>query len=107
MDKMVTLIYERLVREQRDDAWLSRCTRQVLDTLAYLEGLRADRASTFLVGSQLSHADIAIGCAYTLASEALPELLAARGFPALRAHTERLESIPEFAATRQPFIINR
>lgn len=108
MDKMVALIYERLVREQRDDPWLSRCTRQVLDTLAYLDGLRADRKGTFLVGSRLSHADIAISCAYTLASEALPELLvSAQGFPALRAHTERLESMPEFSATRQPFIINR
>lgn len=107
MDKMVTLIYERLVREQRDDAWIGRCTRQVLDTLGYLDGVRAERAGPFILGPRLSHADIAVSCAYTLASEALPDLLAARGLPALRAHAERLESMPEFRATRQAFVINR
>ena len=107
MDKMVTLIYERLVRDRRDDAWIGRCTRQVLDTLAYLDGVRADRTDLFLAGARLGHADIAVSCAYTLASEALPDLLAARDFPALRAHAERLETMPEFSATRQAFVVNR
>ena len=107
MDKMVTLIYERLVRERRDDAWIRRCTRQALETLAYLESTCADRTTRFLVGSRLSHADVAFSCAYTLASEALPDLLGAQDLPALRARAERVESLPELAETHQAFIINR
>jgi len=107
MDKMVTLIYERNVRDQRADAWIERCTQQLLDTLAYLERERAARAGPYLVGSALSHADIALSCAHTLASEALPDMLAAHALPALRAHAERFESLPELAATRQAFVITR
>ena len=107
MDKMVTLIYERAVREKRDDAWVERCTRQVLETLAYLDGVRAASTGPFLVGSRLSHADIAFSCVYTLANEALPHLRVSTTFPALRAHAERLEATPEFSATYQPFVINR
>lgn len=107
MDKMVTLIYERLVRDQRDDAWIGRCTGQVLDTLAYLDGVRAELPGPYHLGARLSHADIAISCAYTLMSEALPDLLATRDFPALTAHAEHFESLPEFSATRQAFVINR
>ena len=107
MDKMVSLIYERLIRERGDVAWVERCTRQVLATLAYLDSMRAGQTGSFILGTRLSHADVAISCAYTLASEALPEVLAEGDFPALRAHAEHFESTPEFAATRQPFIINR
>jgi len=107
MDKMVTLIYERLVREQRDDAWIARCTSQVLDTLHYLDRVCADRAGSYLVHERLSHADVAVSCAVTLASEALPDVLGAQNLPALRAHAERMESTREFAQTRQAFIVNR
>lgn len=107
MDKMVTLIYGRLVYEQRDDAWIERCTRQVLDTLGYLDQVIAHRTGPYLVGPRLSHADVAVCCAYTLAREALPDLLASQANPALRTHAERLESMPEFAATHQAFVINR
>ena len=107
MEKMVTLIYERLVREQRNDAWIRRCRHQVLETLAYLETVCADRTTSFLAGSQLSHADVAFSCAYTLATEALPDLMGTQHLPALRTHAERLESMPELRATRQAFVINR
>lgn len=107
MDKMVILIYERLVRERRDDAWIRRCTRQVLDSFMYLESVCASRAGLYLAGPGLSHADIAVACAYTLANEALPDLLAARDLPALRAYAGQLESKTEFASTHQAFVINR
>jgi len=107
MDKMVTLIYENAVRERRSDAWIERCARQLLDTLTYLDGACAARKGPYLLGSSLSHADIAFCCAHTLASEALPELLGEQELPALRAQAEYLESMPEFAATRQAFVISR
>ena len=65
------------------------------------------RVGIALLDSRLSHADIAFTCAYTLASEAVPDLLSAHDLPALRAHAGRLESMPEFVATRQAFVINR
>jgi glutathione S-transferase len=105
MDKAVTLIYERLLREQRSDAWIARCARQLLDTFAYLDRERAARGGFFLVGDRLSHADIALSCAFTLVSEALPDLLAPLELTALRAHAAYCESLPEFEKIRQPFAV--
>jgi glutathione S-transferase len=105
MDKAVTLIYERLLREQRSDAWIARCTRQLLDAFAYLDKERAARPGVFLVGDRLSHADIGLCCAFTLVSEALPDLLAPLELTALRSHADYFESLPEFEKVCQRFVI--
>jgi glutathione S-transferase len=106
MEKTVALIYERLVREERRDAWVARCTLQLTETLAHLERERATRPERYLLGGALSHADVAFTCALTLFSEALPDLLAETELPALRAHAARFEVFAEFRDTRQPFVVH-
>jgi glutathione S-transferase len=105
IDKAVTLIYDRLIRESRADVWIDRCTEQLLETLRYLEQERSSRRGAFLLGDSMSHADVVLTCALTLVGEALPDLLAKAELPALRAHTLFFESLPEFRATRQPFVV--
>ena len=107
MDKLVTLIYARHVNGGGEPNWIERCTRQVSDTMSYLERVRGERSSEYLLGTRLSHADIAITCAITLAGEALPDVLTSMHIPALAAHTEKCEALPEFRSAYQPFIINR
>ena len=107
MDKAVTLIYERRVKAQHSgaDAWVARCTRQLSETFEWLERERAARSGTYLVGTSMSHADIALTCLFTLVREALPDLLDENSLPALRAHAAHFEALPEFETIRQPFVV--
>jgi glutathione S-transferase len=105
MEKTVALIYERVVRDNRRDAWIARCTEQFLATLAYLDAERARSKGEFLVGSALTHADIALSCAFVIAADALPDLADAGRWPNVSAHSSHFESLPEFARCRQRFDI--
>jgi len=106
IDKAVTLIYDRLVRERRADGWVARCERQLLETLDYLERERRSRQGPFLLGDSMTHADIVLACALTLVGQALPDLLERIALPALNDHNAYFEALPEFAAARQAFVVH-
>lgn len=104
IDKAVLIVLERIFRpeDMHSEAWLSRCRTQVDGALRELDRACAARAGhAWLVGDAMTHADIAVACFTTHLRESVPWDLAA--FPALRAHVERCEALPVFAAHYQPF----
>jgi glutathione S-transferase len=102
-DKTVSLIYERVIREQRSVVWSERCTKQVLGTLQLLESEFVALQRPFFLGDQLSHADIAVSCALTLLRDGLPGWLDPTPFPRLHDLQSRCEALPIFQQTFQMF----
>lgn len=102
-DKMVSLVYERLLHETTSDVWIARCHGQIGAVLDALEQDRAAQARTWWFGEQPGHADIAVACALRFLGEALPELQDEARWPALAAHGARSEALPVFQAVVQPF----
>ena len=102
-DKAVSLLYERVLRpdDGRSAVWIERCESQMRATLDLLEKEREGSAAAFWFG-ELSHADIAVACALRFAKEAHPRLWAESCGPALRAQSERCESLPPFQSAVQP-----
>lgn len=101
-DKAVSLFYEGLLHEQPAAKWADRCRRQILETLAVLEGDRARRTTPYWFGTTLTHSDIAVACALRFTRESQPKLDLSP-FPALGAHADRLEALDVFRAIQQPF----
>jgi glutathione S-transferase len=106
-DKAVSLLYEHVLRstDRRSPVWVERCEAQIEDTLAVLEAERAAKGSSYWLGEDLSHADIAVAVALRFLGEAHPILFRAgadAGWPALSAHAARCEALPEFQQIVQP-----
>ncbi len=104
-DKAVSLAYERVVRESQSIAWVERCTKQVRESLSLLELERSRCKTQFLLGERISHADIALTCAYTFVTSAHPGFVDPTDVPALAAHAEHCERKVEFSSVYQPFDI--
>ncbi len=103
-DKAVALFYEKVLHEKISDAWVARCTAQILDTLAALEADRASRASAYWFGETFGHADIIVATALRHFSEAHPGVVDMKDYPALSAHVTRMEAMPVFQEISQVFI---
>jgi glutathione S-transferase len=106
-EKAVSLVYDREVRQQSSPFWTERCQAQIRDTLLSLEASCAAQLGSFLLGPELSHADIAVTCSYTFITETSACDLGDVPLPALRELAERCEALPEFARIKQPFHIPR
>jgi glutathione S-transferase len=102
-DKVVSLIYERAVHDRQTPDWVARCNKQIAGALDTLESARRAAASSWWFGESIGHADIAVACVLTLAVEALQFNLDAARWPALKAHREKCEALPEFREISQPF----
>jgi glutathione S-transferase len=102
-DKAVALVYERVLHEEKSEAWVARCTGQVERVLDALEADRAARATPWWFGDAISHADIAVACALRFARDAHPALFTPTRWPTLIAHSDRCEALPAFQAIAQPF----
>jgi len=102
-DKVVSLIYERAVHIRETPEWAARCRVQIAGALDALEADRTARASVWWFGAAISHADIAVACALTLAVETLGFVLDPARWPLLSEHRERCEARPEFREISQPF----
>jgi glutathione S-transferase len=101
-DKAVSLLYERVLRKDKQlDLWVDRCRSQISGVLALLEKERAAVKTPYWFGDRIGHADIAVACVLRLIGEAHPELIDAR-YPALKAHSERCEALPPFQEILQP-----
>jgi glutathione S-transferase len=103
-DKMVSLVYERILHEATSEVWTSRCTGQVVGVLDALEANRAGRPGPYWFGERIGHADIAIACAMRFLSEAHAEILAQGRWPELAVQAARCEALAAFQAVIQPFI---
>jgi len=104
-DKAVSLAYEREVRESVSSRWSERCSKQIRETLERLEAELSTKTTTFLLGEDVSHADIALTCAFTFIAEAHPTFFVKSELPTIRSLAKRCESRSEFASVYQPFDI--
>jgi len=103
-DKAVSLLYERVLRDQRSEVWIVRCNAQIGGVLDALERDREGRATSYWFGKAIGHADIAVACALRFVREAHPAAFDAARLPALAAHAARCEDLPAFRAIIQPLI---
>ncbi len=102
-DKGVSLLYERVLREQAFPLWVERCRAQIIETLDLLEGERAGRGSAYLFDAELSHADVMLTTMWGFITGALPEEFDWANWPALKAHAALCEALPAFKAINQPY----
>lgn len=108
-DKAVSLFYERAMHTTISPSFDARCRSQIGAVLAALEAdLASRRVSEQDPGpywfGRLSHADIAVGCAWRFVIEAHPGLIDAPSLPRLHRLTETLEALPAFQAQYQAFL---
>jgi len=104
-DKAVSLAYEREVRESVSLRWSERCGKQIRETLQRLDAELSTRTTTFLLSENISHADIAVTCAFTFIADAHPTFFLESELPTIRSLAKRCESRAEFASVYQAFNI--
>ncbi|MCJ8051822.1 glutathione S-transferase family protein [Shinella curvata] len=102
-DKGVSLFYELHLHETPSAYFVERCRAQILTVLTALEAERATRPGTFWFG-RITHADIAVACAWRHMREAHPGLIDETAYPALASHCAGMEALPVFQEMSQPFI---
>ena len=102
-DKGVSLFYELHLHETPSAYFVERCRSQISAVLAALEAERAARPEKFRFG-RMTHADIAVACAWRHVSEAHPGLIDPAALPTLAAHAASMEALPVFREISQPFI---
>ena len=105
-DKAVVLLYSELKLMAPSEKFKARCQTQILETFARLEAEREERHTPHFFGLTLTHADIALGCAFRFTSEAHPSWFDPNAYPALSEHAARLEALPEFQAILLPITNN-
>jgi glutathione S-transferase len=94
-------LYERMVRppEKYHEPWAARCREQMHGALRELEKSCKSRDGRWLVGDRLGQADITVACICTFLADSMIAVdLGA--YPAIGAHVERCEALPEFRAIR-------
>jgi glutathione S-transferase len=101
-DKAVSLLYERVLRQDQSKIWVERCEAQIAGVLDVLEKERAAVKTPYWFGQRIGHADVAVACVLRFTSEAHPQLLDAVRYPALAAHAARCEALPAFQEIVQP-----
>lgn len=102
-DKAVSLFYEKLLRPEPSEKWLSRCRAQVGDALELLDRERRSIATPYWFGEKINHADIAVACALRFLNDALPSAFEMARYPALAQHSQQCEAQPVFQTIAQPF----
>ena len=101
-DKAVSLLYERVLRQDQSKIWVERCEAQIGGVLDVLEKERAAVKTPYWFGARIGHADIAVACVLRFTNEAHPQLFNAARYPALAAHAARCEALPPFQEIVQP-----
>ena len=100
-DKAVSLLYERVLRQEQLTLWVERCEAQISGVLAVLEKERAAvrRRTGSASASAMPISRSPARCA--LSARRIRRLFDAR-YPALQAHAARCEALPEFQEIVQP-----
>ncbi len=101
-DKAVSLLYERVLRGEESQRWVSRCRSQIAGVLESLEEDRARHKTRFWFGDQITHADIAVACVIRFTREAHSGLFDGARYPALDRHAETCEALQSFQDIVQP-----
>jgi len=101
-DKAVSLFYERALHEATSALFEARCKVQISAVLAALEVDLAARSGPYWFGA-LSHADIAVTCAWRFVAEVHGGVIGLSDYPHLQGLTAGLEVTAAFQACYQPF----
>jgi glutathione S-transferase len=101
-EKGVTQVYESAFRppEKRYRPWVERCHTQMHAGLAELDRLCQVRAGQWLLGNQITQADITVSCAYTFLSDALALNRDGIVYPALSSVVAQCEAMSEFRSVK-------
>jgi glutathione S-transferase len=101
-DKGVTQVYESAFRppEKRYRPWVERCHTQMHAGLAELDRLCQVRSGAWLLGNQISQADITTTCVYTFLSDALALNREGIAYPALASVAAQCEALSEFKSVK-------
>ncbi len=105
-EKGVLQVYEGVFRPEsrRHEPWLERLRLQMNAALAALDREVGERgAGQWLVGRELSQADVTAACAFTFLNDTLGVARDAVMFHSLATLAARCEAMPAFAETRTPF----
>jgi len=99
MEKVVQIIYETRQRpaELQHQPWIERVMQQLTGALDLLEAAVGD-GSGWLVGNELTQADITVAVGWRFVRHTLPERVSAEAYPALSAFSARAEALAEFRA---------
>lgn len=99
-DKTVQVVYELQLRppEKQHQPWLERVEQQLGEAYAALEA-EVPRAAPYLLGAQLTQADITTAVAWRFTRFVIADRVPAARYPALAAWSARMEQLPEFAST--------
>ena len=103
-DKVVALFYEKVLHDHPSAAFMARCHSQISETLAALESDRAKRPDDYWFGDRMTHADIAVACAFQHLAASHPDIATNANIPALKAHCAKMEAMPVFREIFQIFI---
>ena len=96
-------LHERMVRppEKYHEPWVSRCREQMHGALGVIEtDCRQQGPGSWLVGDRMTQADVTVACMSTFLDDSLDLFQDPARYPALMAHADRCEALPEFQATR-------
>ncbi|MGN6363413.1 glutathione S-transferase family protein [Asticcacaulis taihuensis] len=102
-DKAIALFYEQVLHKEKSPVWLERCNTQISAVLNVLEKIRGAAKSRWLLGGDMTHADIALACSLRHAREAHPAIDFSQ-WPALAFHSAQCERMEVFRHISQPFI---
>ncbi len=102
-DKSVQIVYERDLRpvEKQHQPWCDRIQAQLIAAYDLLEPYAAQsaaRTSGWLVGEQLTQADITVCVAWQFTQHTVADVVNMKTYLALSALSERAEALPEFVA---------
>jgi|SRR5687767_1863577 len=100
-EKCVQVVYEHNQRpeEKRHEPWLERVIGQANAAFKELE-MAAERASPWLQGETLNASDVMVAVAWRFGQHYCAKSVGEAFYPALVAHSERAEMLPEFIATQ-------
>jgi len=102
-EKSVQVVYERKRPDElRYQPWLERVAGQLNSACAMLDGEIGALASPWLQGAQPGQADVTVAVTWSFIQLVVPELVAARDYPALAAFAARAEQLPAFRAWPLP-----
>lgn len=98
-EKSVQIIYERQLRpaEKLHEPWVTRVTGQLLAAYAALESETAAKRLA-VTSDAINQAGVSAAVAWHFTQQTLPEVVAAKNYPALVALSSNAESLAEFLA---------
>jgi len=104
-EKGVHQLYEVAFRPEpkRHAPWVERCRTQMQSGLVELDRIAQGRPGEWMVGSQMTQADVTTACVFTFLVDAMPIPQAATQYPGLSSLAARCEALPAFRSVKAPY----